>query len=477
MTAPPPGSVPPAVIGESLAADRAGGAGGTGAGSDAAERRRNYRFGVLNGALFQAGEGFIDSTTVIPVFVSRLTSSSALIGLCASLGDVGWFLPQFAVAPWLARFPRLLWVYRRAATVRALALGVLAALTLPLARSHPGALLGVFLLCYGVYAFGAGIAAIPFVEVVSKTIPRERLGAYWSQRLFWGGLLAAGAGLIVREVSRFEDPRIGYAILFSLAMVLVSIGYALFSAIREPAGPTGEAGGTPLGHLREGWDLLRRDPPFRRLFLARTSLSLWLTASPFMVLFAVRDLGGGPRAVGSFLFARVAGAVLSNLAWQPLSRRYGNRALMRIAALGCSAVALAAAGVAVASPWALGWLDARTSVMALEAVACVGGAVQSGMIVGFASLLIELAPHGRRHSFVSLMNSFLGVTMLLPTVGGALVDWFNAPLVFMLCAAAALFGYRAASGLPDQAGIALRGMPAEALAEPTTRIGPGGGGR
>jgi hypothetical protein len=471
MTSPPAESIP-AVAAVSPAPPA--GPAGTGDAAARAEERRSHRLGVLNGALFQAGEGFIDSTTVIPVFVSRLTSSSALIGLCTSLGDAGWFLPQFAVAPRLAQFPRLLWLYRRAALVRALALGILAALTIPFARTHPGALLGVFLACYGVYSFGAGVAAIPFVEVVSKTIPRERLGAFWSQRLFWGGLLAAGAGLMVREVSRIENPGLAYAILFGLAMVLVSIGYGCFSAIREPAGPPGESGSTPLSHLREGLAFLRHDPSFRRLFLARASLSLWLTASPFMVLFAVRDLGGGPGATGTFLFARVTGFVLSNLAWQPLSRRCGNRALMKIAAGGCSAVAVAAAAVAVASPWSLGWLSARASVLALEVVACVGGAVQSGMIVGFASLLIELAPHGRRPSFVSLMNSFLGTTMLLPAVGGALVDWFNAPVVFALCAAAALFGYRAAAGLPNRASVAARGIPpaAPGLSNP---IGSAGG--
>jgi hypothetical protein len=428
---------------------------------------------VLNGALYQAGEGFIDSTTVIPVFVSRLTSSGALIGLCASLSDMGWFLPQFAAAPWLARFPRLLWVYRRAAVLRAAALALLAALCVPLVHAQPTALLWVFLVCYGVYCFGAGVAAIPFVEVVSKTVRRERLGAYWAQRLFWGGLLAAGSGLLVREASRIADPGVRYAVLFGSGMVLVSIGYALFSSIREPAGPPGEAAATPLRHLRTGWDLLRRDAPFRRLFLARGTLSLWLTASPFMVLFAVRDLGAGAQTAGSFLMARVAGFVLSNLAWQPLSRRYGNRALMRITSLGCGAVALAAAAIALASPWALGWLQTPAAVLALEVVAFAGGAVQSGMIVGFASLLIEMAPPGSRHSFVSLMNSFLGTTMLLPTLGGALVDWLNAPVVFVMCAAAALIGYRAASGLPDRAGIAARGMPPEALAEPTARAGGG----
>src|SRR6185295_1054151 len=171
----------------------------------------------------------------------------------------------------------------------------------------------------------------------------------------------------------------------------------------------------------------------RHLFVSRASLSLWLTASPFIVLFAVGELGGGARATGTFLFARVAGFVVSNLFWQPMSRRYGNRALMRLASLGCGAVSMASAAVAVASPWWLGWLTREHAITTLEAIAFVGGAMQSAMIVGFASLLIELAPHGRRHAFVSLMNSFLGVTMLLPALGGALVDWINPPVLFTLC--------------------------------------------
>jgi hypothetical protein len=71
------------------------------------------------------------------------------------------------------------------------------------------------------------------------------------------------------------------------------------------------------------------------------------------------------------------------------------------------------------------------------------------------------------------MNSFLGVTMLLPALGGALVDWINAPVVFALCATLSVFGYRAACRLPGRADIATRGLPAPALAEATA---PRGGG-
>ena len=54
-----------------------------GPGHEDPERRRNHRLGVLNGALFQAGDGFIDASTVIPVIISALCSA-ALIGYRAA---------------------------------------------------------------------------------------------------------------------------------------------------------------------------------------------------------------------------------------------------------------------------------------------------------------------------------------------------------------------------------------------------------
>uniref|UniRef100_A0A832I2R3 MFS transporter n=1 Tax=Eiseniibacteriota bacterium TaxID=2212470 RepID=A0A832I2R3_UNCEI len=424
-----------------------------------AEVRRNYRLGVLNGALYQAGEGFIDAHTVIPVFLARLTESRALIGLGSSLVEIGWLAPQFAVAPWVARRPRQLAVYRRAAVVRAGALGLFAALLWPL-MAHPAALLAAFFLLYGAYCLGAGFGALSFMEVVGRTIPRERLGAFWSSRLFWGGSLVALAGLAVREVLRIPDLALRYGLLFGAATVVVSVAYALFSAVREPVCPPGESVNGPLEVLRDGWRQLTGDRTFRRLLVARSSGAAWLTLGPFLVLFAAHDLGGGAKVAGTFLLARVAGFVLANLAWPRLSASRGSRGIMRVSTFGTGAVAVACAAVAVFSPWGLGWIGRSAAIVALESLAFVGGAMQSGMMVAYGSLLLELAPGGRRQLFVAQMNTFLGPSMLLPALGGALVDWFNAPVVFGLCALLAWTGHRAATGLPDQ-----RGVPPEALSE------------
>lgn len=436
--------------------------------TDSARRaRRNFRLGVFNGALYQSGEGFIDANTVIPVFLSRLTSSSAVIGMASSLNDLGWLLPQMFVAPWAARFPRQILIYRRAAMTRGLALAALTACIWML-RDQPAALLAAFFACYGVFSIGAGFGGVAFMEVVGRVVPPQRLGSFWSQRMFWGGLGAAAAGLVVREVMKRSDAGLKFTLLFGIGSLFACAGYAMFSAIEEPPVPPGRMPGSPLALMRQGVTMLREEGSFRRLLLSRATLSVWFTMSPFMVLFAVRDLGGGARAAGTFLFFRVTGFVLANLLWQPMSRRHGTQGVMRVATGLTVVLAIAACGIALASPVSKGWIGAGTTVTGLELVALLGGAAQSGMLVGYASLVLELAPLDRRQAFVSLANTFIGPTMLLPMLGGAILDRTNPPVLFGLCGAAALIGFRAALRLPETSGVATRHGDGRAATELVT---------
>jgi MFS family permease len=415
-----------------------------------AVRARNFRLGVLNGAIYQTGEGLIDANTVIPLFLSRLTSSNALIGMASALSDLGWLLPQVFVAPWAARFKRQILLYRGAAAVRGLALAALAALVWPL-RDRPDLLLVAFFACYTVFAMAAGFGGVAFMEVVGRVVPSERLGAFWSQRLFFGGLGLAVMGLVVRQILRLESFGMKFAILFGVGALIASAAYAMFSAIEEPKLPPPRAPGSALALLREGVRMLQREPAFRNLLLSRAALSVWLTVSPFMLLFAVRDLQGGPRVAGTFLFSRVAGFVLATLYWQALSRRHGTRAVLQVATLTTSALAFVACATALVSPWWRGWISAGAAVVTLELLASLGGAAQSGMLVGYASLVLELAPLDRRQSFVSLANTFIGPTMFLPLLGGTLVDWSNPPVLFGICGLVGLVGFHAATRLPRRA--------------------------
>ena len=405
--------------------------------------------------LFQAAESCIDPGTVVPVLLARLGATNVLIGFASAMSDMGWLLPQVLVVPWASRLRRQLALYRQAAVVRAIGLLLVAVFGLVFA-SQPHALVGGFLIGYGLYSFAAGAGAVAFMEVVGRTVAPDRLTPLWSRRFLWGGLLGAALAFGIRPILELPSAGLAIAILFGAAVIFAACGWAAFSQVREPDHPP-----TPSPHpgtlLRRGFELLRADTDFRRLLAARSVLHVWFAASPFVVLFAVRDLDGGGRAAGTFLIARIAGFVLGNLVWPPLARAHGNRALMIAGTVLAGFLGFAAAAIAFASPAGRGWIGAPGALLLLEALAFLGGAVHSGLSVGYASLSLELAPPGERQAFFSLLNTFLGPTLLLPAIAGALLDVTSPPLLFAVCGALALWGSRAAAKLPGPAALALAG--------------------
>ena len=415
---------------------------------DPAGIRRSFRLGVWNGALYMMGEGFVDASAVVPVFLARLGASGALIGFGSSLSDLGWFLPQVAVVPISAHRPLQMPLYRAAAVFRSGSLALMA-LALLLLHGHPAAILAAFLLLYGTFCFGAGFAGIAFMEIVGKTVPAEQGGRLFAQRVLWGGALVAVAGIVVRELLRGAPGPEAFAPIFGCAAVFTAISFVVFGRIREPAVAQPAPARTFGSIAREAVASVRREPVYGKLLLSRAALALWTSCAPFVVLLAARDLGGGPRAAGTFLLSRMAGQVLSNLGWQSLAKRSGTPAVMRGATLLAGTGAALAAVVAALSPIGAGWLGATASVNLLVGLAALGGAAQSGTVMSYSSLMLELAPEGDRPMFVGLLNTVLALTMLLPPLAGALVDRIGAPWVFALYALLAVPCHLAARGLPQ----------------------------
>ncbi|HFD05222.1 MAG TPA: hypothetical protein ENJ25_03685, partial [Firmicutes bacterium] len=64
-------------------------------------KNKNFILGIVNGILFFFSATFISSSTILPVFISKFTSSSFVLGLVAAIEATGWQLPQAFVAKYL----------------------------------------------------------------------------------------------------------------------------------------------------------------------------------------------------------------------------------------------------------------------------------------------------------------------------------------------------------------------------------------
>ena len=67
---------------------------------------RNFWLNVLDGMAFVFGISMVSRYTVLPFFVSQLSSDRWLQGMIPTLTQVGWALPPLFMAPFVASLPR-----------------------------------------------------------------------------------------------------------------------------------------------------------------------------------------------------------------------------------------------------------------------------------------------------------------------------------------------------------------------------------
>lgn len=403
--------------------------------------RRNFVLGVVNGILFNASAAFISTTLVLPgLIVECLGGGNVLVGALAAIDQGGWLLPQLLVGARTQGRPRHLPIYRAAALIRALCFGGLVAVVALAGRLSHTATLALFFTFYIAYSLGAGVAGVPFQEVVARTIPPERRGAYFGLRAFGGGLLtllvvSPAVGLVLAAGSPWGFPT-NYTILFIAACVLALAGLATFSLVVErPAQQLGRTGSLAT-QLRAVPELWRTQPPLRRFLFYKVLSRLGAIAEPFYIVYAARVLGTPAALVGEYMAAITVVQLLSYLVWSRLSDRRGNRLLLRWG----SGLAALAPPLALALP-CLGnilGLSPAAGAYLFGLVFITSGLGNAGLGIGLGNYILELLPEGARPAGLGLVNTVTGMIGLLTILGGTLADLLGYAALFLAAAVLAL---------------------------------------
>ncbi len=180
--------------------------------------RRNFRIGVVNGSLWLLAKALTDPDTVLPAFAVALMGGNPLyVGLLVSVVNAGWFWPPLLMTSAMATRKRRHPFYRLSAIVRISAIAAAWGAVYFLAGDYPLPAFIAVGLCYLAYTSGGGIGLIPFMSVVTDSIPPNQRGRFFAMRLFFGGLMAFAAGFWIKwllsDQSGLEFPR-NYALLF-----------------------------------------------------------------------------------------------------------------------------------------------------------------------------------------------------------------------------------------------------------------------
>lgn len=399
------------------------------------ERRRFWRIAGA-GAAFQGGAAAVDSATVVASLVFHLTGSVFAVGFASAVLRLGWLLPQLVIGYLAERAERRMPFYVVGAFGRAACLALIALLLWwgwdwPQFDWPPVPLAVGFLTLWTIYAFVSGVVAVPYNDIVGRSIRSEARSRMLAWRFFGGGLIALGVAGFVGLAIDAMPLLLAHAAIFALAAALMVLSSTLFVTAGEPLVPERKSGvATPSGigaFLRGGWRVLKGDARFRLFLYSQWLGGATLMALPFYVVAAAGN-GVGAAGVGILLGAQTAGALASNPLWGWLGDDAGKLAMLRTVAV-----------IRMVPPLIALWLIwAGAGLIGFALLFVLIGAMMNGVTIGYLGYLMEISPDDRRPAYSAYFNAMASPAALLPLLGAGFVSLLSIHAVFVAAALAAL---------------------------------------
>ncbi len=392
------------------------------------------------GVAFQAGSAAVDSATIMSALVYQLTGSSILVGSVTAILRFGWLFPQLIVGFLAQRSGGSMRYYVIGAFGRASCMAAMA-LVLWAGADWPRLWLSAVVMGLWVaYSFVSGIVAVPYNDIVARSVPSGMRSRLLATRFFGGGLLALGVAALADRLAQGLAFPLSYAAIIGLAAALMFASSAIFTAMGEPAAPPNATRKTGFfQYLKEGVGVFRTDTRFRRFVFAQWFGGAVLMAMPFYVVQA-SSAGFDLARVALLLAAQTTGALVSNLLWGWWGDHLGKVSLLRAIALGRALPPLA---VLVAGSFA-----GSGGFVFYMALFFLLGALANGLTIAVIGFLMEISPEDRRPAYSGYFNAITAPAFLLPLVAGGLVAAFGLKLVFALSMIAAAAQFLMLRGIP-----------------------------
>ena len=268
---------------------------------------------------------------------------------------------------------------------------------------------------------GSGLAANPWMNMVTKVMPQELHGTFFgTQSAAYNGLAGLSAiiaGLILEKMAAPYN----YSLCFALTFASMCVSYVFVSTTREPDSSPYPSD-HPHAYLNKSVEILKRDTNFQ-IFVGIRMLSQFAGMGfAFYVIYAVRKFGLSDATVGIMVAILLIGQVVLSPLMGRWGDRWSHRGMMSLGALGAALSALLAWRATSAN-----WFYA---VFILEAIATVAiWTIPNALSVSFAKNEKE------RPLYIGLSNTLCApVTILAPVLGGWLADAASFSVTFIISA-------------------------------------------
>jgi energy-converting hydrogenase Eha subunit A len=282
------------------------------------------------------------------------------------------------------------------------------------------------------YAFISGIVAVPYNDIVARSVPSKLRSRLLASRFFGGGVLALGIVAIAdRLVGNLAFP-LSYAAIIAMASVLMFLSSIVFTAMGEPEAK-GEQTNKPgfFQYLRDGIGIFKTDHRFRLFVYAQWCGGAVLMAMPFYVVHASSS-GFDLQRVALLLGAQTIGALVSNALWGWWGDTLGKVSLLKAIAFGRIFPPLFILSLSL-NPY----FGSDQMIYVFGAIFFLTGALANGLTIAVIGFLMEISPDDQRPAYSGYFNAITAPAFLLPLLAGIIVTYFGLLAVFSISMIAA----------------------------------------
>ncbi|MGB0386572.1 MAG: MFS transporter [Ardenticatenaceae bacterium] len=371
--------------------------------------RWNFFVNSFDVIFFMTGLSLLSATTILPLFISKLTDSTIPLALMAMVAQSGFYLPQLFVANFIERLDRKkpMVVNLGFFTERLPAILLMLAPLLAF-RSSQWALI-LFFFLYIWFQLGTGVSSTAWQELIARCFPVTWRGRFFGGNTFIGTALGVGAVSLAGTVLDQVAFPLNFAYIFAAAGLLIMLSWVFIAQTREPVEVTDMPHLSTREYLAQLPGVVRADHNFRNFLVARTVLAFAEMGTGFLTIAAIQQWDIADSMVATFTTASLIGQTVANLLMGVLADRYGHRMSLEFS----SFTAFLAFGLA--------WLAPTPSWFVF--VFFLFGFFTGARMVSGILLVLEFSVPEKRPTYVGLANTLVGVaSVAAPLVGAMLVE-------------------------------------------------------
>ncbi|MEA3459136.1 MAG: MFS transporter [Chloroflexota bacterium] len=388
--------------------------------------RHNFIVNVLDFSFYSLGLSFASLMTILPLYLSHLTTSTVLIGLIPALANTGWTLPQLFTANYVERLPRKKPYILAVSINDRLPFLILALSILWRPQAPAGASIVLFFVLLAMHSFSGGLVGVAWQDYIAKLIPLRRRGIFFGLANSLGGILGVLGAYASRPILERHPFPTGFATCFLIAFAAMACSWCFLSLAKEPA----RSGTKPRISHREYWrrlpTVLRQDRNFVLYLLSRAVIILGSIASGFITVYAVSRFRLPDQTVGWFTAALLIGQAISNPLLGHLGDRRGHKLVIELSTM----------------IWALAMVVAlaANSVAWFLLVFALTGCATSGWLSSM-SITFEFCASEDRPTYIGLTSTLLWPFLTLtPLLGGWLAGSLGYRGLFAISLVASMAG-------------------------------------